>query len=163
MSDPFTPSAHDPNHNSVPIPGMEGRVTVSTPGMLTGMKLYIDGRPAPKTTWLGAKYTLPDGRVAVLSGAFTRTAPTVTIDDKVYELGDAIPVPFLVLLFLPLFLIGLGGLLGGLAGGLGWTLNLVIYRTEWPTPAKAGAMLVVAGASVVIWLTLATLLALAIG
>lgn len=160
MSDPFAPSDIDPNHHSVPIPGLEGRVTVASPGMFSGLKLLVDGKAAPKVSILGAKYKLPDDRVAELSGAFTRTSPTVTVDGKAYPTGEAVPIPFLVLQFLPLGLVGLGGLLGGLAGGLGWSVNLVIYRTEWPTPAKAAAMVVVAGASFGGWLVLATLFAL---
>jgi len=155
MPDAFAAPDHDPSHHPVPLPGLEGRITVTLPGLVTGQKLHVDGRPAPKGSKWGT-FALPDGRDATLSGGFTRTLPTVTVDGQAHELGEAIPIPLVVLQFLPIGLVGLGGLLGGIAGGLGVGANMAINRQGWSMPVKAGAMLAVAGVSFVGWLAFAT-------
>lgn len=163
MNNPYeAPSVDADGRTSVVIPGLEGRIAVSPPGVFAGHRLYVDGQPAPKGSSWGS-FALPDGRDAKLTGQLTRTVPTVVVDDQSYESGTAIPIPLVVLQFLPFVLVGIGGCLGGAAGGAGVAANMAINRQAWSLPVKVGAMIAVSTASVVGWLLIATMLALFIG
>ena len=64
----------------------------------------------------------------------------------------------LVLIFLPITLIPIGGLLGGATGGAALALNLWIAKRSLETPIKVLVMVGVVVAAYVIFFTLATLL-----
>jgi hypothetical protein len=64
----------------------------------------------------------------------------------------------LVLIFLPITLIPIGGLLGGATGGAALALNLWIAKRSFETPIKVVVMIGVVVAAYVIFFTLATLL-----
>ena len=157
---PYEPSAVSAD-GTVPVgvPGLAGRIAVAPAGVFSGHRLYVDGQLAPTGSGWGT-FALPDGREAKLAGGLTRTLPTVVVDGTSYESGEAIPIPLVVLQFLPMGLVAIGGCLGGPAGGAGLGVNLAINRQAWPVPAKVGAMLGVTVASVVVWLTIATVFAL---
>jgi hypothetical protein len=64
----------------------------------------------------------------------------------------------LVLIFLPITLIPIGGVLGGATGGAALALNLWIAKRSLETPIKVLVMIGVVVAAYVIFFTLATLL-----
>jgi hypothetical protein len=131
--------------------------------VFTGLRLFLDGEAVPRSSWIGTSYALPDGRSATLSGAWTRTSPTVEIEGTIYETGEAIPLPLVVLQFLPVGLVGVGGLLGGVVGGLGFTVNMAILRSTLSTPVRAAGMLGVLAASVGVWLAVLSALGVVLG
>jgi hypothetical protein len=64
----------------------------------------------------------------------------------------------LVLIFLPITLIPIGGLLGGATGGAALAFNLWIAKKSLETPIKVVVMVGVVVAAYVIFFTLATIL-----
>lgn len=64
----------------------------------------------------------------------------------------------LVLSFLPLLLIGLGGLIGGLIGAGAMVINLKIARSQMGSIAKAGSMILIAGLAYIVWSIVVTII-----
>ena len=58
----------------------------------------------------------------------------------------------------PLALVAVGGAIGGGLGGAAYAINLAVYKSEMPTPAKVLLNLAIGGAAVVGWLVLGALL-----
>lgn len=64
----------------------------------------------------------------------------------------------LVLSFLPLVLIGIGGLIGGAIGAGAMVVNLKIARSQMGAIAKAGSMILVVGLAYVVWSVVVTII-----
>lgn len=151
--------------HEVAIPEIAGRVTITEPGLFSGSRLLVNGKPAEKAGW--GKFWLPrtdGGRAeARLVAGFTTWVPSLMVGGVRHDVGPKLPIYLAVLAFLPFTLMFVGGALGGLCGGLGAGLNHQIARTDWPLPLKLVAMLAVTGAAVGTFMMVATALHLAIG
>ncbi|MFG1691252.1 hypothetical protein ACGF5M_03685 [Gemmatimonadota bacterium] len=55
----------------------------------------------------------------------------------------------------PLILVLVGGAIGGGLGGLAWALNLNIFKSDMPVPAKIVMNLVVGGGAIGLWFSIA--------
>jgi hypothetical protein len=143
--------------HEVKIPQVAGRITVTDPGVFSGSKLLVDGRPAPKAGWGHYWLTRPDGsRVKVrLAHGFTSSIPAVVVGTLRYDVGPKLPAVLVAFALVPLGLIFVGGAIGGLCGGVAWGVNNQIARTSWPTVLKIPVMLGVAAAAFGVYLIVA--------
>jgi hypothetical protein len=117
-------------------------VTIRPGGVFSGATLLVDGRPAEKSR---RQYRVPlrDGTtVSVqLRAAFTRPVPTVVADGRAYEIGPRIGAGYVVLIFLPLALAFVGGVIGGVLGGIGCALNRNVAFSGKPWWVRVPTML----------------------
>lgn len=163
MDNPYqAPTAAERGATLVTVPGLEGRLAITAPGMLRGNQLLVDGQPAPRGSgW--RSYALPDGREAKLRVELTRTSPTVIVDGASYVSGEVIPTLLVVLQFMPFLMVVLGGCVGGAAAGAAVTFNMAINRQSWTVPVKVAAILGVSSVAFVGWIVVAAAISLGIG
>ena len=76
---------------------------------------------------------------------------TVSQDQKA-----KLPVSAHLLCGWPLALVAVGGAIGGGLGGAAYAINLAVYKSEMPTPAKVLLNLAIGGAAVVVWIVAAS-------
>jgi hypothetical protein len=67
----------------------------------------------------------------------------------------SIHLAVVLLSFLPLLLVAIGGLLGGLIGGAAAAVNLVVARGRFGTPAKVAVILAVTAVAVAVYVAVA--------
>lgn len=58
----------------------------------------------------------------------------------------------------PLALVAVGGAIGGGLGGAAYAINLAVYKSEMPIPAKVLLNLAIGGVAVVAWLVVGSLI-----
>jgi hypothetical protein len=125
------------------IPGIQGRVTVSPPGLFRGAEVRVDGAPAKRKGW--GKLLLPraDGSLAEarLVDHFTRTVPSLQIGSEKHEAGEAIPPLQVVFALLPFVLLVIGGAIGGACGAVAFVVNQGVIRSQKAPALKLMLML----------------------
>ncbi len=70
-----------------------------------------------------------------------------------------LPIGVHILCGWPLILVAFGGAIGGALGGVAWGINVALYKSKLPTPAKIVLNLLVGLAAVGTWLAIGTALA----
>ena len=68
---------------------------------------------------------------------------------------EKIPVIGHILCGWPLLLVTIGGAIGGGLGGAAYAINVGIYKTNLPIPAKVVLNIIVGSAAIVIWYSIA--------
>jgi hypothetical protein len=122
------------------IPGTTEPEIVVRRSALGGLQVLVNGAPVKGQR---GRYPLqlPDGSVKELRLTGQWTGLKAVVDGVETPLEPTIPKYLLVLIFLPVGLVGLGGLIGGTFGGLGALINTGVARLSLPTAGKVIAML----------------------
>jgi hypothetical protein len=116
--------------HTVVIPEVNGTVTLEEQGMFRTARLLVDGVPAHQVE--RGQYMLP-GKHGVtltvkLATSFSQVLPVIVVNGTRYPVGPDLNPGYVVLIFAPMVLVALGGLIGGLCGGLATGLNSEIAR-----------------------------------
>ena len=136
----------------VSVPGMEGRrVEIVTPQFSGSVQALVDGTPAPVGKQRGEFLVpRPNGQVAVIqlkAGFPLDGAVRVTVDGLPQTLGTPRPPLEIALIWSPIFLVFVGGLIGGLCAGIAVALNLALFQSKSANGLKySGALATTAGA-----------------
>jgi hypothetical protein len=122
------------------IPGSIGPDIIVRRSTLGSLQVLVDGVPVKGQR---GRYPirLPDGTGKELRLTGQWTGLKAVVDDVETPLEPPIPKYLLVLIFLPLALVVLGGLIGGAFGGVGAAINTGVARLSLPTAGKVVAML----------------------
>ena len=143
------------------IPGLAGPVVVDVNNFTGRTAVTVDGQPVPQ---IGRRvYALPAAgggtvNAEVRPGVFD-LYPSLRINGVKHRTGPQVPIALRILAFVPILLVGVGGLLGGLIGALGVIGNLTIARLSLPAVVKVLLMLVVLAVAVVWVIVAGTILA----
>jgi hypothetical protein len=128
-------------------------ITVES-SMVRGVRVSVDGRPVPRSRERGRPYW----SIPLAGGGERRLFVTGTVTGLRALTGDEdIPLERrlawweLLLAFLPLTLVTVGGLIGGLVGGAGTIVGLWVMRRPWPPAARAIAGLAVFALAAASW------------
>lgn len=147
--------------SSFRIPGTLGPEITVRRTMLGGIAVLADGQSVPRRRGRGLRYDIPmaDGstREVALTGQYLGLRATV--DGTEIPLEEKLRPWQIVLVFLPLALIVLGGLIGGLIGAVGFAVNSLIARSAARGPVKALGMVAVAAIAGLVWFGIAFSLA----
>jgi hypothetical protein len=147
------------------INGLIGPIVLESGFFANNYSITVGGRPATRTG--RGRYSLPavgGGTVeATVRGGFLDAYPTLEINGVKHRTGPKVPVPLRALAWVPIVLLGLGGLVGGLIGALGVMVNMVIARRPASAVLKTVLMLAVLGVAVVSWIVVAGAIRAAIG
>lgn len=146
--------------HTVVIPEVQGTVTLEEQGMFRPVRLLVDGKPAHAVD--RGQYMLP-GKHGVtltvkLAPSFAQVLPVLVVNGTRYPVGPDLNPGYVVLIFAPMVLVFLGGLIGGLCGGLAAGLNSEIARSQLAAPLKVLAMLAAGAAAVGVWLAVVGLI-----
>jgi hypothetical protein len=68
---------------------------------------------------------------------------------------EKMPVIGHILCGWPLLLVAIGGAIGGGLGGAAYAINVGIYKSQLPIPAKVFLNIIVGSAAIVIWYSIA--------
>lgn len=135
---------------SIDIPGFSQReIVVRTSGLFSGPKLLIDGVEASSVGRNEYSVRRDDDRPATfkLQGVSVDPVPRLLVDGDTYLLAEPLRWFEWALVYLPIGLVGLGGLIGGFLGGLAMVVNARLFRTELPAVIRfLLALLMVVGA-----------------
>lgn len=148
----------------IAVAGFEGRgLSLRPAGLLRGATLVCDGAPVPRK---GTVFELKDNQGALVSFRFGQTLfdpiPKVIVRDDVIELAPPLAWYQYLWILAPASLIFVGGLLGGLAGGAAAFANMHLMRQPGSAAAKYAITGLVTLAAFVVYLLLASLIALAL-
>jgi hypothetical protein len=122
------------------IPSTTGPDIVVRRSALGSLQVLVDGIPVKgKRGRYPIQLSDGTGKELRLTGQWTGLKAVV--DGVETPLEAPIPKYLLVLIFLPLALVILGGLIGGAFGGLGAAINTGVARLSLPTAGKVIAML----------------------
>lgn len=145
------------------IAGLAGPVVV-TMNVVTGKNSVTVGGYDAQGTRRG-HYQLPtvDGRTvaARVRSSLLDPYPTIEISGVRHRTGPSLPVALRLLALLPLVLV-FGGAIGGGIGALAVVVNLAIGRTKASAAGRAGLMIGVLAAAVVLWAVVALAVQMAI-
>lgn len=161
MTDPYAPPKTDalaPSEDelSVDLPGVSRKVTVRGAGFWSGARIYVDGSPAEKSGLFGkVKIPADDGTVLEARAQYALTGLVVTAGKTRYPVGPQNPSWMGILIFAPIGLIGVGGMLGGLMGAAGMLVNRRIATSEQSNGMKTLQMIGVFFLATAIMLALA--------
>lgn len=136
------------------IPGTSGPDIVVHRSALGSLQIRVDGVPVKGKR---GRYPiqLRDGTTRELRLSGQWTGLKAVVDGVETPLEPSIPKYLLVLIFLPISLVVLGGLIGGVFGGLGAAINTGVARASLPTAGKVIAMLGVAVVTAALYLVTA--------
>jgi hypothetical protein len=136
------------------IPGTSGPEIIVRRSALGGLQVVVDGIPVKGRR---GRYPiqLSDGSVKELRLTGKWTGLKAVVDGVETPLETPIPRYLLVLIFLPLILLPIGGLIGGAFGGLAAAINTGAARFRMPTAGKVIAMLGVTALAVALYVVTA--------
>lgn len=148
------------------LPGFEGRqLVLEEAGWLSGAKLLLDGRAAPKGAKRG-EYLLRrnDGRdaVAQLKGVFLDPVPYLLLEGRTIRVAEPLQWYQWVWAGMPLVLVAAGGCIGGVCGALAVGLNVRIFRMKMNPVLQFLLTGAISGVALIIVLILAVMLAIAL-
>jgi hypothetical protein len=147
----------------VQLPGVSRRVTVRGAGALAGVKVLVDGAPAERAGFFGkVKIPADDGSVIEARAQYGLTGLAVVVGNQKYAVGPVNPAWMGVLVFAPISLLAVGGAIGGVLGATGMMLNRSIAASSIGNGAKAGAMIGVFIAALVLMMLVGGLLRMAL-
>lgn len=134
------------------IPGTTGPDIVIRLGAF-GATVLANGVPLRGRGSFRRTYTvpMPDGPARELRLNTWTGSPRVSVDGHETPIGPQISAVELVLAFLPVGLVGIGGLLGGVIGGATVGVNMSIARSGSPMAVRVLGMLGATAVAVVLW------------
>jgi len=143
--------------------GFEGQtLEVQPAGLLSGPQLLVNGQPAAKGPRRGLMLLRrSDGREVVAAWRpqiFGLDVPQLWMDGTRVNVVEPLKWYVWVWSALPVLLVLIGGALGALVGFVAFATNTRIFRSSWSTLVKYCVSLLVTLASVVVYLTAASLL-----
>lgn len=139
------------------IPGTtEPNITVRR-SALGNLKVLVDGAPAKRHSRRTLRYDIPrsDGTVTELRLTGQWTGLKAIVDGVETPLEPPVPRYAVILTFLPLALVLLGGLIGALFGVAAAAINAGLSRRQMRWPIKVAAMVGVGAISVALYLGVA--------
>ena len=147
-------------HGPITIPNVAGPVTVEIDPWLGRTSVQVAGKPAKPTGRRTFALPTVDGLEVpgTVRSAVGNPFPSVEVEGVTHATGPDIPVGLKILAFLPLVLLGFGGLVGGAAGFLGVLDNARILRARKSTATTAALMTGSLAASVLVWLLAAAII-----
>jgi hypothetical protein len=161
VTDPYAPPKTDalpptPDELSVHVPGVSRKVTVRGAGLWSGARIHVDGSPAEKAGLFG-KVKIPDddGGVIEARAQYALTGLVVTVGKEKFPVGPQNPGWMGILIFAPIGLVGVGGMLGGLLGASGMLVNRRIAASTQSNGVKTTQMIGVIVLCTVLMLALA--------
>lgn len=148
----------------VNVPGYEGRqLTVHTAGLLSGARVSIDGRAAPKGPRRG-EFILQraDGTedTVTLQGTWLDPVPRLVHNGVTYALAPSFRWYQWVVILLPLCLLAIGGCIGGGLGAATTCANAHILRTNMPEPIRMIAAIALTFGAFVVFIITVVIIAL---
>jgi hypothetical protein len=146
------------------IPGLAGPVVIDSNSFTGRIAVSVNGQAVPR---IGrGMYALPTAGgetvPAEVRPSFFDPFPSLQVNGVKHRTGPEVPLALRILAFVPIVLVGLGGLVGGLIGASGVIGNLAIARLPLPAVVKALLMVVVLGVAVLVWLIVASAIAAAV-
>ena len=144
----------------VTIPGFENqKIEVKRPGLFTGLKLLVNGQPAPKGNKRGRMLLRRDDGSEIVAAwklqFFGFDVPKLIVDGKEIQVLKPLKWYEYAWSGLPVLLVFMGGAIGGLCGVIGFILNAHIFRSSMSGYLKYVLTTVVTILTVVIWFLLA--------
>jgi hypothetical protein len=151
------------------IPGTTEPEIIIRRGALGNIAVVVGGAPVKRRRGRDLTYDipLPDGTIKELRLTGQWTGLKTVVDGVETQLEPRVSRILVALIFLPLALVVIGGLISGVIGGVASMVNLAISRAAMRAPLKFAAMFGAAVLAVAIYVgvafTLAPLPALATG
>ncbi len=129
--------------------------------LVRGPQVRVDGQPVRRARQRGRPFwpiRLASGeeRRMLLVGGFVGLRALV--DGREYPIERRLAVWELLVAFLPIALISVGGILGGVFGAIAIGPNLTIMRRPWPASVRVMAALGVGVVATLAWIVLASLI-----
>ena len=150
----------------VNLQGFEGQtIEVQSQGLLSGARLLVNGKSAPKGTKRGEMLLRRnDGRevIAKFQTAFL-DVPKLHVDDQVIQVAEPMKWYEWVWNAIPLLIVFLGGIIPFLIGFAAFSINTTLFRSQKSTLAKYGLTALVSFAALALLLLLAVILSLLSG
>jgi putative regulator of septum formation len=136
------------------IPGTSEPEIIVRRSTFGGLTVLVDGTPVKGQR---GRYPiqLPDGSIKELRLTGQWTGLKAVVDGVETPLEPPVPRSLLVLAFMPIALVAVGGLIGGAFGGVGVAVNTGVLRLQMGTPAKVLAMFGVTVVSVALFVVAA--------
>ena len=136
-------------------PGVPGSPEVVVDNsMLRGVRVTVDGRPIARRRERGRPWwpiPLAGGGEAKLYVTGTITGLRAFIGGEEIMLERRLAWWELLLAFLPLALVSIGGVIGGIVGAIGSLVGLWVMRRPWHAASRVTAALGVVAFSVAAW------------
>lgn len=131
------------------LPGFEAQdLSVEYFGWMGKARLWVNGSPAPEGEVANRFHlTRDDGSEVSAQVTFLRfgLAPVIYFEGSRYSLPSPLRWFHWPLMVLPLFLVGVGGMLGAVFGSIGFIINARILSGDRPGWLKIAATLAVSG------------------
>lgn len=131
------------------------------------LQLFGQGKTVPRSRDQGRPFLVPrpGGEVVrvFVRGNGWDYLPQVEVDGQTVHLGRPLSSVEYLVGGLPLVLLFVGGAIGGASGAIGTLYSYRILRTTLSVPVKLAGILGITGASLLIYLILASLLGTLIG
>lgn len=147
----------------VDLPGFEGHtIELQAQGILSGAKLLINGKQAPKGAKRGEMLLRRnDGKDAIVKfqPAFL-DVPKLQVDGQVIQVVEPLKWYEWVWNALPMLIVFLGGMIPFLIGFAAFSINTNLFRSQKNTLAKYGLTALVSFAALAVLLMLALILSL---
>lgn len=148
---------------SLNLQGFEGQmIELQTQGMLSGPKLLVDGKTAPKGEKRGEmRLRRNDGRevVARFKTAFL-DIPRLEVDGQTIQVVEPFKWYEWVWNGIPLLIVFLGGMMPALIGFAAFSINTMVFRSQKNTLAKYGLTALVSFGALAFLLLLIVILSL---
>jgi hypothetical protein len=147
----------------VNLPGFKRqRVEVIPPGFFKGLRLLLNGQPAPRSDHRG-EFLLTDDKGQTVKARFRNQAfgldyPQLKVGRESINIVDPLKWYWWMVAVLPLLLVTFGAGLGGLIGLISAWINVRLLRQPWHWLARLGAVLGVDLLSLFTWFMIYSLL-----
>jgi hypothetical protein len=143
------------------IEGCEGQDIEVKTSLLSGTRLFVNGKKAPKGQGMGTMaLTRNDGRVVAAQWKpqmLGFDTPQLVVDGKTYILTQPLKWYEMVLAALPIALVFIGGLLGAIVGVVASGLSASLFRSGMNKAVKILLAILIIFAAVVVYVVLASL------
>lgn len=147
----------------VNLQGFEGQaIELQTQGMLSGPKLLVNGKSAPKGAKRGEMLLRRnDGRevIAKFQSAFL-DVPKLQVDGQTIQVVEPLKWYEWAWNGIPLLIVFLGGMMPFLIGFAAFSINATLFRSQKNTLAKYGLTALVSFGALAVLLLLAVILSL---
>jgi hypothetical protein len=139
------------------IPGTTGPNITVRPGLFGSAAVLVNGHAVRPRGWNQKTYSIavPDGSARELRLSSGPGGLRASVDGIETPLGPQPSMLEGVVAFLPIGLVGIGGMLGGVIAGLTVGVNMAIARSGSPMPVRLLGMLGATAIAAVVWFILA--------
>jgi len=143
---------------TVNLPGFEGQtIEMQSQGMLSGAKLLVNGKPAPKGPKRGEMLLRRnDGKETIVKfqSAFL-DVPKLQVDGQTVQVVEPLKWYEWAWNAIPLLIVFLGGAIPFLIGFAAFSINATLFRSQKTTLAKYGITALVSFSAVIVLLAVA--------